>query len=66
MGTKAYLIVTCILFVIISVLHLLRLIYQWPAQIGTVSMPIWASCAGLLIATALWVWAFLLIRKNIQ
>lgn len=64
MGIKAYLTISGILFVIIAVLHLLRLIYQWPAEIGAVSIPVWVSCAGLLIASVLFVWAFLLIRKQ--
>lgn len=64
MKAKAYLIITGILFGIIAVVHLLRLIYQWPVQIGLVNMPVWASCAGLLIAAVLCVWAFLLVAKE--
>lgn len=63
MHLKTYTIVTALIFVIIAVLHLLRLIYQWPAQIGTVSIPMWASCAALLAASVLFVWAFLLLRE---
>ena len=61
MKTKAYLIVTGVLFGIIAVMHLLRLIYQWPVQAGTISIPVWASCAGLLLASVLCVWAFMLL-----
>ena len=64
MGTKAYLIITGSLFGIIAVLHLVRLIYQWPMQVGTMNIPIIASCAGLLIAAILFIWAFLLVRKQ--
>ena len=63
MNRNAYLIITGIIFVLVAALHLLRLIYQWPVQIGAVSIPIWASCAGLFIASVLFVWAFLLLRK---
>ena len=63
MSTKAYLKVTGIIFVIVAVLHLLRLIYQWPAQIGAFSMPMWLSCVALLVASVLFVWAFILLRK---
>ena len=63
MNRNAYLIITGIIFVLVAVLHLLRLIYQWPVQIGAISIPIWVSCAGLLIAFVLFVWAFLLLRK---
>ena len=64
MSTKAYLIVTGIIFVIVAVLHLLRLIYQWPAEIGAFSMPMWLSCAALFVASVLFIWAFLLLRKQ--
>jgi len=64
MNTKPYLIITAVIFVIVAVVHLLRLIYQWPVQIGTVIMPMWASCAGLVVASVLFVWAFLLLRKR--
>ena len=50
MNLKAYLTITGIIFVMIAALHLLRLINQWPAQIDVVSIPIWVSAAGLLIA----------------
>jgi hypothetical protein len=64
MATKAYLAVTGIIFVIVAVLHLLRLIYLWPAQIGAFSIPIWTSCAALFVASVLFVWAFILLRKQ--
>ena len=64
MSTKSYLTVTGVIFAIVAVLHLLRLIYQWPAQIGAFSMPMWASCAALFVASMLFVWAFLLLRKQ--
>ena len=64
MSTKIYLAVSGIIFVIVAVLHLLRLIYLWPAQIGTLTIPMWASCAALVVASALFVWAFLLLRKQ--
>ena len=64
MSIKAYLAITGIIFVAVALLHLLRLIYQWPVQIGTFGIPIWVSCAGLLVASVVFVWAFLLLRKN--
>ena len=63
MSTKIYLAVSGIIFVIVAVLHLLRLIYLWPAQIGTLTIPMWASCAALFIASGLFIWAFILLRK---
>ena len=63
MSTKIYLAVTGIIFVLVALLHLLRLVYLWPAQVGAFSVPMWLSCAALLIASVLFVWAFLLLRK---
>ena len=36
------------LFSLIGLLHLLRLILQWPAQIGGWNVPMWMSVAALL------------------
>ena len=63
MSTKVYITVTGIIFVIVAALHLLRLIYLWPAQIGAFSVPIWLSCVALFVTSVLFVWAFLLLRK---
>jgi hypothetical protein len=63
MSTKIYLTVTGIIFAIVAILHLLRLIYLWPVQIGTFILPIWLSCAALLVTSVLFIWAFLLLRK---
>lgn len=40
-------------FSIIALLHLLRLIFRWPAQIGTWNLPVWLSGVGLVIAVVL-------------
>lgn len=40
-------------FSIIGLLHLLRLFFQWPAQIGTWTIPVWLSGLGLVIAVVL-------------
>ena len=38
------------IFTIIAILHLLRLIYSWPAQIGTFAVPIWLSLVAVVIS----------------
>lgn len=62
MNKNIYLIVTGMIFVLVAVLHLLRLINQWPVQIGLASIPLWVSCVALLLASILFFWAFLLVR----
>jgi hypothetical protein len=61
---KSYLIVTGVLFGVIAIVHLLRLIYGWPAQIGGWNMPLWLSWVGVLIASALCAWSLLLVRRG--
>ena len=42
-----------ILFLIIAVLHALRLLYGWPAVIGTFVVPMWASWVAVVVAGTL-------------
>ncbi len=41
------------LFSLIGLLHLLRLILQWPAQIGGWNVPLWLSVVALLLSGVL-------------
>jgi len=38
-----------LVFGVIAVLHLLRLIYGWEAQIGTFAVPMWLSWVALVL-----------------
>ena len=40
-------------FILVAVMHLLRLIYGWEATVNSVVIPLWVSVIGLLIAGAL-------------
>lgn len=53
MNQRSYNIVTAVLFLIIAVLHLLRVILGWPARIGSVDIPVWASWLALVITGGL-------------
>ncbi len=48
------------IFILIAVVHLLRLVYGWEATVNSVVIPMWVSVMGLLIAGAL---AYLLWRE---
>ncbi len=50
MSQKSYYSVTGTVFLIIGVLHLLRVLNSWPANIGTFVVPIWFSWAAVLLA----------------
>jgi hypothetical protein len=53
MQQAAYNTITAVLFLVVALLHLLRIIFGWPAQIGDVSVPMWASWLALAVAAAL-------------
>ena len=53
MDQKTYNITTAALFLIIALLHLLRVIFGWPAQIGGLDIPLWASWLALIVSGAL-------------
>jgi len=41
------------IFILIAMLHLLRLVYSWEATVNSLVIPMWLSVMGLLIAGAL-------------
>ena len=41
------------IFILVAVMHLLRLVYGWEATVNSVVIPLWVSVMGLLIAGAL-------------
>ena len=63
MAQTTYNAVTAALFLIVAVLHLLRIVFGWAAQIGGVTVPIWASWLALVVAGGL-AWAG--FRQNVQ
>jgi len=63
MDQRTYNIVTAVLFLIIAVLHLIRIVFGWPAQIGGLAIPIWASWLALIVTGAL---AYFGFRQSIR
>ena len=61
MQQTAYNTITAVLFLAVALLHLLRIIFGWPAQIGGLSIPIWASWLALVVTVAL---AYFGFRQN--
>jgi hypothetical protein len=55
-----YLVVSGILFGLIAVVHAMRLMLGWPAQIGGWEVPLWLSWAGLAVPGGLCAWALVL------
>ena len=50
MSQKVFLAVSGTIFGLIALLHLARLVADWPARIGTFDVPLWFSWVGLAIA----------------
>ena len=55
---KTSTIVTVVFLAIVSLVHLLRIIYQWKVMVNTAEIPISASIAACIVtaALAIWVW----------
>jgi len=45
--------VTAALFVVVAIMHLLRIILGWQVEIGGLSIQFWVSWLGVLVAGAL-------------
>ena len=53
-----YLLVSGIVFGVVALIQAIRIIDQWPVQIGPYAIPVWFSWVAVLGATALSIWAF--------
>ena len=50
MSNKTYLRTTSFIFLVIVVLHLLRIVDGWEAVIGGYNLPLWISVVAVLLA----------------
>ena len=55
---KPSIIVTAIFLLLVSLVHLLRLIFQWKVTVNTAEMPLWLSAIACIVTVALaaWLW----------
>jgi hypothetical protein len=58
-----YLILSGTIFLLVGLLHLLRLVYHWPIVVGSTVVPYALSYVGFPVATAYSVWAWWLWRR---
>ena len=63
---RAYMQITCVVFGIVALVHLARLILDWPVQVADWVVPNWISGVAILVAAALCVWAFRLVGRARQ
>jgi hypothetical protein len=66
MKDRPYLIVSGVLFGLITFGHLMRVTYEIPVRIGEWNVPLWPSMVTVVLAFALFVWAFRLVRMQQQ
>ena len=45
--------VTATLFLVLAIMHLLRIIFGWQVEIGGLNIPFWVSWLAVLVAGAL-------------
>ena len=64
MNQRAYNTVTAVLFLIIALLHLLRIAFGWTAEIGGLGIPIWASWLALVVSGTLAYFGFSQRRQS--
>ena len=62
MCQKLYLILSGVVFLLVSALHLFRLIYQVSVTFGSTAIPMWLSYVGFPAALAYCLWAAWLLQ----
>ena len=50
MNQKSYYSLTGTIFLVIAIVHLLRILNDWPARINTFTLPMWLSYAAVIVA----------------
>jgi uncharacterized membrane protein len=63
MNDKTYLIVSGVFFGLITIGHLIRLIFKVSIKIDSLILPMWPSVLAIILALTLCLWAFRLVRK---
>jgi high-affinity Fe2+/Pb2+ permease len=50
--------VSGVVFGLLAAVQLTRLLFRWPVQVASVSVPLWASAIAVVITGVLATWAF--------
>jgi hypothetical protein len=58
MERSGYQTISGVVFGLIAIAQTIRATMQVPVQVGTTSIPVWASWVAVLVAGSLCVWAF--------
>jgi hypothetical protein len=60
---KSSIIVVVIFLLLVSIAHLLRLVFQVKVTAGTVEIPVWASAIACVVTGGLAIWLWLDNKK---
>ena len=64
MGYRLYMVICALIFNLVALVHAMRLVFEWPFQIGHWMVPLWVSWGGLVVFGALSIWGFTLAMKR--
>lgn len=64
MSQRAFSLVVGVIFLLVALGHLLRIVFQWPAQVGGWEVPFWPGWIVVLVAGYLAYEGFRLSRKS--
>ena len=62
MEDETYFVLAGIVFSIITVLHLIRIIFSWPLQLNSMNIPLWLSGVSVIVSGTLAILGFLKLR----
>ena len=61
---RQYATVSGMIFGLVAAVQIVRLLFRWPVQVASVSVPLWPSALAVVIAGALATWAFRTASTN--
>jgi hypothetical protein len=63
---RLYLVVSGVVFLLVAVLHLLRLVFEWPVVVGPWTIPQWPSYVGFPVSSGYCLWAGWLLHGRLR
>lgn len=55
---RRYVQISGLFFALLAIVQFTRLLLQWPVQVGSVNVPLWASAVFAIATASFAVWAF--------
>ena len=61
--TKSYVVISAIIFALVSIGHVVGIVQGWQVQLGDIGVAMSVSWVALVVSAALAVWGALLLRR---